>query len=163
MSRHNAHNIQSLADYPNYIATIGRWHWQEWGHADPEGTLESWIEGIAGRANRDVIPTTLVALDGDELMGSVCLVESDMDIRKALTPWVAGLLVAPDYRNQGVGTSLMEHAMAFARELGVPKLYLYTATAEAMYHRIGWRTIETAHYEGDDVAIMVIELGRQVD
>lgn len=138
--------IRPLADHPEHVATIGRWHWEEWGHADPGGSLESWTEGIASRTRRDSIPTTFIALDGVELMGSVCIVEFDMDTRKDLKPWVAGLLVAPEYRKQGVGSALMKEVMSFAANIGLQ--------AESLYMNLGWSTIDNAIYEGEHVAIM---------
>ena len=41
-----------LADHPEAVSTIGRWHWDEWGHADPSGSLETWNEALRGRAQR---------------------------------------------------------------------------------------------------------------
>ena len=147
-------HIKNLADHPEYIETIGTWHWEEWGHADPQGSLESWIDGIASRTNRLSIPATLIAIENSLLLGSICLVENDMDIRADLTPWVAGLLVAPEHRNHGVGSELMKQAMSFAADAGIETLYLYTSTAESLYLKLGWSLIDSAFYEGEDVSIM---------
>jgi hypothetical protein len=39
-----------------------QWHWSEWGHTDPGGSLESWTAGLAAQAGADQIPGTLLAL-----------------------------------------------------------------------------------------------------
>ena len=153
--------IESAADHLDLIPTIARWHWDEWGHADPHGSLESWTEGLRGRTHRDGIPTTLVALRGDELLGSVTLVAHDMPDRPELahlTPWVAGTFVRPEERGRGVGRALMEAAAATARSLGVSTLYLYTSTARPFYERLGWRVVAETSYEGEDVAVMSVDL-----
>jgi len=136
---------------------IAQWHWDEWGHVDPNGSLESWIAGLERRTNRDSIPTTLVALTGDALAGSVTLVEHDMDTRDDLSPWLAGLFVQPDFRHQGIGSALTIAAKEKADSLGVPVLYLYTRSAQRLYERLGWTAVGTEHYEGRNVTIMQIE------
>ena len=147
--------IESIADNLELLATIGQWHWDEWGHADPEGNAESWIEGLSQRIGRDQIPTTYVALSNKrELLGSVSLVENDMDTRPDLRPWLAGLYVPPSAREHGVGSALTLHAMERTKAMGINQLYLYTAKAESLYSRLGWTTIDRDIFEGDDVAIM---------
>ena len=82
-------HIETLANHPELAENIGRWHWEEWGHADPDGSVDSWIAGIAARNNLNSIPTTYVALsEDDRLMGSVTLVEYDMDTHPELSPWL---------------------------------------------------------------------------
>ena len=54
--------IESLADHAQLAEKIGRRHWDEWGHADPEVRVDSWVEGIAGRNNSSTIPATSVAI-----------------------------------------------------------------------------------------------------
>ena len=151
--------IESIADHPDLIAVIAQWHWDEWGHLDPNGSLESWTAGLALRTNRDSIPTTLVALSGDTLAGSVTLVEHDMDTRRDLSPWLAGLFVHPDFRRQGIGSALTIAANEKAESLGVPLLYLYTRSAWGLYERLGWTAVSTTDYEGRNVTIMQIEPG----
>jgi GNAT superfamily N-acetyltransferase len=153
--------IESIADHLDLIPTIARWHWDEWGHADPDGSLESWTAGLARRTNRDRVPTKFVALDGETPLGSVTLVENDMPNRPDfahLTPWIAGTYVVESARGQGVGSALMTHAVDQARRMGIGRLHLYTSTAERFYLKLGWTTIDRTRYEGEDVAVMTLEL-----
>src|SRR5258705_8880243 len=98
--------IENIADHPGLVEKIARWHFQEWGHNDPTGTLASWTEGLRTRTNRERIPATHLAFDGDELLGSVTLVEHDMSSHPELSPWLAGLYVKPSARGRGVGSAL---------------------------------------------------------
>lgn len=151
--------IESISDHLDLIETIGRWHWNEWGHADPGGSVKSWINGLAQRTERDAIPTTYVALSSDrDLLGSVTLVDCDMDTHSELWPWLAGLYVRPDKRNQGVGSALVRHVITKVGKLGVQTLYLYTSTSETLYRSLGWRVIDRDRYECDNVAIMSINV-----
>jgi GNAT superfamily N-acetyltransferase len=106
--------IASLAEHPDLAATIGRWHWNEWGAAAASGSLHTWTANLRAH-QRDRIPTTCIALDGDTLLGSVSLVEHDMNRHLDWTPWLAGLYVDPPWRGRGVGRLLVEHAV---REVG---------------------------------------------
>ena len=149
--------IESIADHSDLVETIARWHWDEWGHVDPGGSLASWTAGLRRRTNRARIPTTYVALAGGEPLGSVTLVEHDMDNRRDLTPWLAGLYVAPAHRGRGVGSALARHAVRQAAAMGVGRLYLYTGPARGFYERLGWRVIADEWYEGQPVVVMAIE------
>jgi GNAT superfamily N-acetyltransferase len=52
-------------------------------------------------------------------MGSAAIIDSDMDTRPELTPWLASVFVAKEFRNQGVGSRLVEHVMEEVRKAGV--------------------------------------------
>ena len=150
--------VESIADHLDLVDTIARWHWEWSGHLDPDGSLQSWTEGLRERTKRDAIPTTYVALDIDELLGSVTLVENDMSTRLDLTPWLAGVYVKEERRFQGVGTALVRHAVNKATEMGIERLYLYTHSARPFYEKLGWHHIADSYYEGQDVSIMAIDL-----
>src|SRR6476620_9708319 len=138
--------IASIADHLQLVPTIAKWHWDEWGHTDPDGSLESWTEGLAKRTNRDRIPTTYVTLDDDEPIASTTLVEHDMSTHLDLTPWLAGVYVKPDYRGRGVGAALVTHTTRKAAQMGVERLYLYTSSAQEFYRKLGWTDCTTDFY-----------------
>lgn len=148
------YTIESIADHLELIEQIAAWHWAEWGHADPGGSLASWTEGLRQRRRRVAIPTTFVALDGDVLLGAVTLIEHDMSTRPDLSPWLGGMIVKPDFRGQGVGSALVRHAVRQAEMMGVSRLYLHTAKARAFYERLGWLPFVETWYEVEPVSLM---------
>ena len=150
--------IENLADHLGLIDTIARWHFQEWGHADPTGSVQSWAEGLRKRTNRDRIPATFVALQDKDLLGSVTLTDHDMSSRMDLSPWLAGLYVKPEERGHGLGSALTNHAVEAAAQMGVSRLYLYTESARDLYLKLGWRSIAEDYYEGQIVTIMYFEI-----
>ena len=74
-----------------------------------------------------------------------------------LSPWLAGVFVAPDHRGYGVGTAMVRRVIDDAMALGVRRLYLYTPTAQHFYSRLGWSLIEHTSYQGANVAVMSYE------
>jgi GNAT superfamily N-acetyltransferase len=146
--------IELLADHPDWIPTIVRWHWDEWGHLDPSGTLERWTMRLAEKANRDQIPLTLVAVEQGKPAGTALLVTHDMETRKDLSPWLAGVFVLPEQRSHGVGLRLVQEAEKKAHEMGIEKLYLYTRSAVPFYEKLDWRELERCVYQGREVVIM---------
>ena len=113
---------------------------------------------ISAWCGRRQVPSVMVACAHDALLGSAMLVAHDMDTRPQWSPWLAGVVVAPEHRRRGIGASLVERVITEARTLGFPTLYLYTFNTEQYYARLGWRLMERAIYLGADVTIMSLEL-----
>jgi GNAT superfamily N-acetyltransferase len=143
--------------------------WREWQeiYQQREQTLDDCLKNYQERMNSDRLPLTLVAVraglaaDSRELVGMVSLKYHDMDTRPDLDPWLGGLLVLPEWRNQGVGTMLMHRATEEARRLKVPRLYLWTHSAEGLYRKLGWQVVERSDYFGKEAVVMEIDLGGQ--
>jgi GNAT superfamily N-acetyltransferase len=152
--------IEPLSRHPELVPVAAEWHWMEWWHTDPGGSLESWTTALAGQADAREIPGTLIALADGSPVGVVCLVAEDMDgyaPAAELTPWIKGLYVIPAARGRGHGERLTRRCEAWAATLGHDALYLYTerrSAAQALYERLGWRTINTGHHEDIDVSLM---------
>jgi N-acetylglutamate synthase-like GNAT family acetyltransferase len=116
------------------------------------------LVAVQGRRGQ---PLTGLAANYRELVGMVSLKFHDMDTRPDLDPWLGGLLVLPEWRNRGVGTMLMHRAIEEARRLHVPQLYLWTHSAEKLYHKLGWHVIERTKYFGEEAVVMQIDLRGQ--
>jgi predicted N-acetyltransferase YhbS len=150
--------IEYLKDHTEYIPVIAKWFHQEWGHYYPELTIEDIEKGLHERTNKDMIPLTLVAVESDEVIGTVSLKNHDMDVRKQYTPWLASMYVRHDMRKKGVGAKLVEAVEDKAKDFGVKTLYLYTPDASEYYSQFSWRVLETVWYRGTKVTVMVKEL-----
>jgi N-acetylglutamate synthase-like GNAT family acetyltransferase len=55
----------------------------------------------------------------------------------------------------------MHRATQEAHRLNVPRLYLWTHSAERLYHRLGWQVVERTNYFGREAAVMQIDLREQ--
>lgn len=71
-----------------------------------------------------------------------------------LGPWVALIYTTPAFRGQGLGAKICTMVEDRARELGLEQLYLYTATAEKLYARLGWIAGERVIYRELEAVVM---------
>ena len=146
--------IEYLADHPEALDTIVQWMHREWGNVPGGETLEQRRTRFAGSLHRDRIPLSVVALEGDEILGSASLIAHDMETRMELTPWLASVFVAEQYRRRGVGAELVRRIMAEAGKLKVSLLYLYTVHSERLYPSLGWTVFERTKFLEQPVVIM---------
>lgn len=147
-------NIDYLADHPEVLSTLARWHHQEWASLRPGDSVEARVARLKGWCGRDSIPLTFVAISNSELLGSASLIEHDMDNRLELSPWLAGVFVRPESRKQGIGVALVRCVTEKAHALHVSKLYLYTLRNEPFYLSLGWSWEERTVYRDKEVVIM---------
>lgn len=146
--------IEYLSDRPEFLFKLAQWHYQEWSALRPGDSVEARIVRLQGWCGRGGIPLTVIALSDDELLGSASLIKHDMDDRLDLTPWLAGVLVAPEHRRKGIGAALVRRVMGEATSLQIPKLYLYTVDSTAFYASLGWSAVEKTRYREKEVSIM---------
>lgn len=146
--------IEYLADHPETLETIVQWMHQEWGNVRGGETLEQRRKRFAGSMNRDRIPLAVVALEAGEVLGSASLIAHDMETRMELTPWLASVFVAEQFRRRGVGAELVRRIIEEAGKLKVPLLYLYTVHNEKLYASLGWTLMEHTNYLEHPVVIM---------
>jgi predicted N-acetyltransferase YhbS len=147
--------IENLQLHREFIPAIARWHFESWGPLTGARTLDGYTRLLEVAAKSSGIPSVLVALLDDVLVGSVSLVASDMSIRPALTPWLAQLFVAPEHRRKGIGMALVRAASERIRSLGFRWLSLYTSGGLPQYYeKLGWAIEERVEYLGDERTVM---------
>jgi predicted N-acetyltransferase YhbS len=137
--------IAHLFEHPEHLGEVARWIHDEWWTDKPGHTVATMAARLRAASDRAAIPLSLVALRGTSPIGTVNLVDNDNDERPDLSPWLAGLLVLPDYRGQGVGSTLVRSVVAEATRLGVRQVYLGTDIPR-YYARLG----ATMHEKGAD-------------
>jgi len=100
----------------------------------------------------------LVATSGGVLAGTCLLVQSELEPCHPVSPWLAGLYVAPEHRRQGVGRVLVRAVEDQARQRGSCRLYLYTGGASKYYEQLGWSIADRIDWKGFPTALMAREL-----
>ncbi|WP_425618428.1 GNAT family N-acetyltransferase [Anatilimnocola sp. NA78] len=146
--------ILPLAARPHSIPRLAAWHFGEWGKLNPTNDVAARSIKLQQHLQQHAIPTTFVAVEGAELLGSAALVEQDLDLRPEYTPWLASVFVAPQHRARGIGRQLVQRVMAEAKAQHVTKLYLFTFHHERFYASLGWQHLENAIYRGEPITIM---------
>lgn len=155
----NRMKLNPLNKNKELIPEIAELKLQEFGYLAPEKTLDDFVHGLKTHLNDRELPIAYILLnEANEFIGTFSIREHDMDTHQDLTPWVGSILVAPDKRNQGIGAYLVAQAESMAKEMGFSQLYLFTPNKEAWYQKLGWETIEYAHFKTVPVAVMFKKL-----
>jgi GNAT superfamily N-acetyltransferase len=100
------------------------------------------------------MPRTFILLADGQPVGTASLVACDLDERPDLSPWLADVFVLPAARRRGYAVHLIAAVEEACRAASISTLWLYTRTAERLYARNGWRTVETVVHNGRSYALM---------
>jgi predicted N-acetyltransferase YhbS len=145
-----------LSERPALARQLAEWHVAEWAPLIEGFSVEAMLAEFASHDGGAKIPTTLLALDGETLLGSVSLLENDHDDIRDYSPWLASLYVRPEARGQGLGLELVRRCEDLAQSLGIERLYLYTAGQEDFYRGLGWHEVATVSLRGARATVMGI-------
>lgn len=149
--------ILNLRDVPDFLPQLALWHQAEWSHFNPGEDLRARIARMQVYLNTDFIPSTYVAIENG-VLGSAAIVAHDMDTHMELSPWLASVYVAPEYRRRGIACALINHVLVQAKQHAIEQLYLFTPNHADYYARLGWLRQKETVYRGNAVTIMSIEI-----
>lgn len=160
MSSRPTFAIDHLREHEPAIEVLVAWFVEEWelwygphGDGDAETDLRACMQ-------RDGLPVCLVALgDGCEVLGTAALREDSVGSEMAPGPWLAGLLVAPDARGQGIATALVERLEQEACRMGIDAIYVSTDSASGIMQRRGWQAIGRSQSLRGTVSVFRRDLG----
>lgn len=135
------------------IEQIARWY-HSWWQIPKEKTLTR----LRQHPNDDILLQLVVRMDSRPvatggLYNQVSLHQAYPTF-EVLRPWVALLYTEEQHRGKGVGTFLLNSLSTIANEKRIPKIYLYTYTAEELYNKNGWIPRERVHYKGHTTVVM---------
>ena len=139
---------------PEFFPLVAGWVWDEWHHLLAQKSaaeFEAWLRADGRGCG---LPTTLLLIEEGGPIATVSLECDDMEIRPALTPWLASLYVVPARRGRGLGRRLVRAAEEEARSLGITELFLYTPAHENFYAALDWERMERCEYRATPVTIM---------
>lgn len=145
--------IAPLAEHRRHLPLLAEWNFRTWGPVT-DRSLPGYEARLAGYLSTDALPIALIALVGGAPAGTACVNLDDMSARPDLSPWLANLYVAPEFRRQGIGAALVRAAEAAARRAGHARLHLYTPDQERLYAGLGWSVLARCRYEGEAVTVM---------
>jgi GNAT superfamily N-acetyltransferase len=153
--------IAYLADHQNFIPTLSRWLLEESPDFFKDKTWEDVAELFYARLNRGRVPLALVAYEDDEPLGTVSLLEESITTHKHLTPWLAGLHVATEWRHKGIATELINALIEEARAMNIATIYVGISRAEDFYSRRGWQIVDKIIFYNKPLTIMKLDLQQQ--
>lgn len=140
------------ADEPAFDV-IARWRYDAF-FAEDGGTFEDSRDALRVWMNGLGYETALLAEIDRQPAGSCLFVREEVDPAHNLTPWLAALYVASEFRRQGVASALVRAIKQHARDVGCGELYLYTVTAEPLYAKLGWTARDRFDSHGEKFVLM---------
>ncbi len=149
--------IRWIGECPTCVPQLARWHVAAFADVLTEWTVEQAAFELRGHVARCAVPTTWVALDSAQPLGSVSILDSDQPAPDSHAPWLATLFVSPAARGCGVGAALVQHAVVEARAMGLSELHLWTPAHADFYTRLGWQSLGHRRYDNHDVTLMRID------
>lgn len=119
--------------------------------------VEAYEESInACLQNAEAIPQWYIALENDDIIGGIGVIENDFHDRKELTPNVCAVYVEREYRCKGIAGELLKYVCADMESFGIKTLYLITDHT-GFYERYGWEFLCMVQGEGEpDMSRMYI-------
>jgi GNAT superfamily N-acetyltransferase len=87
-------------------------------------------------------------------VGVCLLVPTEIEPCHPVTPWLAGLFVASEFRQRGIATSLVDAIEREALRQGNDRIYLYTDESEMFYARRGWTVEQRIIWHGLPTLLM---------
>lgn len=131
-----------------------QWVYQEWARFEAPAIWEENQADIARSLDPDVhVPKFFGYRINGVLAGIASVVAHDLPMCPTLGPWLANVLVLPQWRQRGIGSALVRHVMDYTCAR-VPALYLYTFDQVDLYQHLGWDIVQQAQYVGRPITIM---------
>lgn len=157
--------IKNLRQCPEHLDVLAEWHQQEWpqresspqklGDGRQGAPMGRRYKHLKSHLDDGALPNTWVALDHDELVGSVSIVDHVFHQDKEPSAWLANLFVVPRMRNKGLGRQLLQYAEDIADSFDLQRLFLFTPDCKDYYQRQHWEFLHQARVQGAWVDVMV--------
>ena len=66
--------IELLKSHPELINEVNSLAYKQWSYMNPNMTESDWLSGLKNRCNGYELPTTVVAIENNILLGSAALI-----------------------------------------------------------------------------------------
>ncbi len=135
-------NIDVLMEASSHFHTAADRIWRAWweGQGVSLGDIEQRLAGVVGSTEGEF---GLAATCGDVFAGVCLAIQSDLDQRPDLSPWIAALWVEPEFRSRGIARRLVMDAIAQCAARGTDIVYLCARPRlREFYLAMGWRLLE---------------------
>ncbi len=147
--------IQNLRHHTEHLHALAQWHQQEWRDGGRSVPITRRLQRLRSHLKDDALPNTWIALQDNELVGSVSLVDYVFQQEHDTSAWVANLFVIPPLRKQGLGRQLLQYAEDQAEQADLQRLFLFTPNLKAFYQQSDWDFLHQARVQGQWVDVMI--------
>ncbi|MDD4688849.1 MAG: GNAT family N-acetyltransferase [Eubacteriales bacterium] len=121
----------------------------KWFHSKWGVPLEAYEESINECIeNKSGVPQWYIAMEDNELVGGLGVIENDFHDRKDLAPNVCAVYVEEEYRCKGIAGKLLEFVCNDMNNMGISTLYLITEHT-SFYERYGWEFLCMVQGDGE--------------
>lgn len=132
--------LDSTSAPPEFLDQLQNWFELEWGESDAYEHDHSRHAPLA----------SLLALsDSNVLIGGLAFTTYPKPDDRGSGVWINALFVAPDFRGQGIASTLVRAAEAKAKAHGIADLFVYTDVPQ-LYQNLGWLVLR----EGDENLVL---------
>lgn len=125
-------NIFSIKERPTLLNKAAWWFHEKWGIPQ-----EAYADSMEASFQSETYPRWYVALEGEEIIGGLGVIDNDFHDRKDLFPNVCALYVEESFRRQGIAGQLLNRVVTDLHQVGINTLYLLT-DHHSFYERYGW-------------------------
>lgn len=152
-------NITRLCDEPKgTIDNLAALLHQEWSDFERWSSKEQIITRLNQRCALNNEELTLVALESTELLAAASIITWEIRDNPERKYWLGEVLTAQKHRGKGVASKLIRALIETSFAAGYPALWLYTPDQQALYHYLGWRSVEEKYVDNEWVTVMVYDL-----
>ena len=145
--------ISPIAENSDVAVQLAEWFIAEW----PEYHRGKTLGDVSSMFRLRDAQTTLIALDGDDLVGTVAVRNSWSDAPEIRTPWIGGLFVKPSHRHRGIGMQLVDAASRWAFDNGHPTIHVAIRDGVGGYLERGWQVVGTMLSGEDSVTVLRLD------
>lgn len=136
--------LLKLREHTEFLGRAAEWFHEKWG-IPQEAYAESIEECLKGD---ECVPQWYAAVENNEIIGGLGVIENDFHDRKDLTPNVCAVYVEEKYRCKGIAGKLLNLVCEDMKSFGVSTLYLLTDHT-SFYERYGWEFLCMVQGDGE--------------
>lgn len=146
--------LEPLVQHPQHHAMVADWFCSEWpDYYGPAGVGDAPADVQRYAQPANTAPYGLLALQDDQPCGFAALKTETFPSHPELGPWLGAAYVPPPLRRGGIGAALITGLEVAARQMGYPKLYCATATADSLMLRCHWTLLDTVQHQGHAIRV----------
>lgn len=139
------YHIMNLREKPQWKQKAAQWFHEKWNVP-----VDAYLESIEESLNSEnPAPQWYLAVQEEQIIGGIGVIENDFHDRKDLTPNVCAVYVEEEFRCRGIAGKMLETVCRDMKEKGIDTLYLIT-NHDSFYERYGWEFYCMVQGDGEE-------------